>query len=437
MRTSRTAGLLVVGVLAGLAWAVPPAAPRFGPGHRLEGLPVSDAPAPVYAADPGHWLNELSALLFTWTQVPEEVGGALPGEHPAVDFYVKGWQFKKRKGGAADRATFGGDVRVSAVVSVDAARRAKLLPALDRLSTPEKVAAVPELRAPLARLLLQWDVLSLWWRLESDQKWKAGDPELLAAMARTVKALALPRAALERLPAGTDGLLEQFAGKDAPRSPAEPYLPPDMLRPAGSAWVEVDRKATKLFRGDVALRASRVYLRAGTRAAGVEVVEAAARADRPNIPDGTEVGVVMTLIGFDPDLTPVATPVVDEVRVRRLTGPFRLAADNPTSSHDGVDHWIYYRSRAGTLLGGAPFRFVPDTAQALFLEYGSAKHTTFAAQCALCHRAEVNTPSIPRGISVLNPHNRPRVATDPAARDRAAVAEISPVAERLRARAGE
>ena len=417
--------------------AAPPAV-RFPVGHAREGLPTTADPVAVYAADPAHPLNELHALLFTRTQVPEEVGAALPAERPgpAAAFFVKGWQFGKRKGTDADRGVFGGDVRVTAVTAVEPARRERLLVRLGGLATAEQVAAVPELRNPVARLLLQWDVLSLWWRLEADRKWATDDAPLLTALARTVRALAQPKATLEGLPAGTAELARQFAGRDRPAGPAVPYLPALPLAggPAGG-WVEVDRKASKLFRGDVALRASRIFLDAGGRERSARLGAAAGeKGGRPDVPAGTEVALVMSLVGFDPDLTPVPTPVVDEVRVRRLSGPFALAADNPTSSKDGVDQWVYLRSRAGSVAGGEAFRFLPDTTQGLFVEYGSAKHTTFAAQCALCHRADINTPTQPRGVSVLNPSSRPRLADDPAGRGRAAVEEMRPVADRLRDR---
>lgn len=434
---------LVVTVPAG-ALPVAPAprpAPRFPIGHAREGLPVSEAPVPVYARSPEHRLNELHALLFTQEQVPEEVAAVLPGERADrrdADFFVKGWQFGKRKGGIDDRAAFGGDVRVSALTSVGTDRRTRLVELLSTLAIADQVAAIPELKAPLARVLLQWDVLSVWWRLETNRKWGVSDDDLLAALAKTVRALALPRSTLDTLPAGTAELTKQFAAHDRPKGGAVPYLPALPLdgKPSGG-WVEVDRKAGKLFRGDSALRASRIFLNAGDRASSVALVGAATeKAGKLEVPQGAEVAVVMSLVAFDADLNPVAVPVIDEVRVRRLSGPFKLAGDNPTSSRDGVDHWMYFRSRAGSVLGGDTFRFVPDTAQGLFLEYGSAKHTTFAAQCALCHRADINTPTMPRGVSVLNPINRPRIADDTTNRYRTAEDEMKPVADRLRTRLG-
>lgn len=427
--------------LGGLALVAVGAEPeRHPPGHEREGLPTSDSPVPTYAPKADHWLNELHALLFTQTQIPRDVASVLPGERAAskatdAEFFVKGWQFGKRPGVEKDRATFGGDVRVSGLTSLDEKRRERLLELLNRLDSRERVGAVGELKSPLARLLLQWDVVSVWWRLEQDRPWKIEpDIELFRAFALAARALALSPAEMEKLPTGFGEIRKQFARADKPKTPKEAYLPPDRVGEAkDSPWVEVERKSTKLFRGDVALRASRVWVNAGTRDRSLNLVEGAVQPGAlPVPPEKTEVALALSLVGFDENLAPVATGVIDEVRVRRLTGPFERSAENATSSKDGVDHWVYFRSRPGSLWGGNAFRFVPDTAQSLFLEYGSAKHTTFAAQCALCHRSEVNTARVPRGILSLNPSSKPRPALDPFARLRLAEEEMRPVAARLR-----
>ncbi|VTS00768.1 hypothetical protein [Tuwongella immobilis] len=419
----------------------PGAQTRHPLGHAHEGLPLRETGLPIYAPQPDHWLNDLHAALFTQAMVPADVGGVLPGEMRGKnpqEFFIKGWQFAKRKGEDADLTTFGGDVRVSAVIAIDDARRKRLLAGFARISTPEQVQAIPELRSPLRRLMLQWDILSVWWRWESDRKWSYEDSEVRIAAAKSIRALAQPRAVLESLPSGRDELLQQFANHSVPGPAALPYLPPSVLvRDAQSEWVEIDRKASKLFRGDVALRNSRVFLRAGTRDQAAAIVEAAAKKNRPAIPDQTEVALEMTLIGVDPEFNPVVTPVIDEFRIRRLSGPFQIAAANPTSSKDGVDHWVYFRARTQLDATQNLFRFIPDTTQGLFLEYGSAKQTTFGGQCALCHRADINTPTLPRGISTLNWNALPKIATDPKVRIQAVVSEMTRVTEQLRSRVAE
>ena len=74
---------------------------------------------------------------------------------------------------------------------------------------------------------------------------------------------------------------------------------------------------------------------------------------------------------------------------------------------------MFARTRRGSLVApdeGA-FRFVPDTAQSLFLEYGTAKHTTYAAQCALCHRATNGGGQAPSGVRMLSRFAEPKSIT--------------------------
>lgn len=155
-----------------------------------------------------------------------------------------------------------------------------------------------------------------------------------------------------------------------------------------SAWLEVGRNSSALFKADRSLHASRVYINAGDRPATRELIESAALLDGPQVavPQQTETILVQQLIGFDDQLRPVVTPVIDDLRVRSLHGPAERSAGNRSSSRDGSNHWIYYRTRLGSLRKNVPtFRFVADSDQSLFVEYGTLKHATFAAQCALCH----------------------------------------------------
>ncbi len=417
-------------------------------GHSREGLPESEKPIPTYASDPNHWLNELHSLLFVQSHIPDEIGGVLPEERARLnlsdeEFFNKNWQFNKRPGDQSDLKPFGGDVKISAVITVDELRRQKLLSLLSNLETREKVNQVPELTSPMSRLMLQWDILSVWWRFEGSKKWKLEQtPEnivLLESMAKAIESLAQPKETLASLPDGKRELLKQFPTQES-RGTSEPYLPASLFeRGESSGWVEVDRKSSKLFIGRESLRASPTFINAGSKEASVKLVQEAAAMtnDSPmlDVPVGTEVALVLTLVGIDETLSPVAAPVLDEVRIRRISGPFDLSAGNATSSKDGVEHWIYYRSRPGTMLKkDQPFRFIADTSQGLFLEYGSAKHTTFAGQCALCHRTNLNFSTHPKGISMLRPHGNPRVVDDPMTRYRLVEDEMSVVSETLKAR---
>lgn len=405
-------------------------------GHAREGLPPTADAQPVYGPEIDSPLNQLHRLLFIDTLVPEEVQAGLPTERTKSgiaddDFYVAGWYFKKSAGTESHRGIFGGDVRISPRRSFRADERQKLLDLL------REVAASPQssnLHDPLTRLMVQWDVLSVWWALE---KAKLDDTELLVELARTVQALAQPAAVLQSLDSGIDDIRAHFSGGDASDT-SNPYFPSGFMVPddPGPAWVEVARKSSPLFQANRSLRSSLVYLSAGDHERTVHLIESAnvlAGAQLP-VPMETQAILVQKLVGLDGDLHPVATPVIDELRIRTMSGAAELAPDNPTSSRDGSNHWIYMRTRFGsTRADVSDFRFVPDTSQTLFTEYGSLKHATYAAQCALCHRRTHNGGQSPEGIHVLAKHTHPRVAVANE-RDALAEQEMSEVVEKLKQR---
>lgn len=408
-------------------------------GHAREGLLVAERPLPVYADDLEHPLNRLHAALFIATLVPDEIGSALPGERAAADeaFFAPKWYFGKRAGKPDDAAVFGGDVRFSPLQKLDGERADALRTLLATLQTRAQVDAIVELEAPLMRLLLQWDLLSMWWRCERDN---TADDATLLAMARAIEALAQPRAVLAALAAGTDELRRAHGAKDdATPDTARPYFPADLLAKA-TTFVEIDRNDMALFHAERSLRAVRAFVRVPAgRAAGETVVRAAAAAGKegplPEIPLGSEVALALSLLAVDQDLAIVATPVVDEVRLRRITGARELRADNG-SSRDGMSHWVYFRSRRASRDPDAAhaFRFVPDTTQAMFLEYGTLKHTVYFAQCALCHRLVGGSNQTPGGITSLGRYAGARVCEDPGTRLHRAETQAQTIGERLRAR---
>lgn len=410
------------------------------PGHVAEGLPADATAVRAYSPDPASPLNEMVTKLYQAERVPAEVAAALPSERAALGeddaaFFKPGWYFRKRAGVEADRLVVGGDVRTSPVeglASQDAARVVELLGLID---SPEKVDAIPELRPPVARLMLQWDLWNALRRLESA---KDADPALLRMLAKAVRACGQPEGVLRGLPSGVDGLRSRFAGgrKDDRRSP---YLPDGLLSDASdSPWVEMDRQSTKLFHGASSYRAARVFVNAGSRDASRALVEAAAKGEGngpARVPDGTEAAIVLSLVGLTPELAPVATPLIDEVRVRALVGPRELDPASDTSSRDGLNIWSYLRTRHGTNVDpdAGPFRFAPDTTQSIFLEYGTAKRTTYAAQCALCHRNTGDGGQVDGGFRSLGKYAKPRVVDSPDARLRLAEREVAGAVAKLRA----
>lgn len=412
-----------------------------GAGTEREGLPLNESPVPIFFGEGATELNRLVGLLFTESLIPEEIQAALPSERKRnsqsdSEFYQDGWYFLKRKGEPTDRGVFGGDVRVSPRRGFNATDRLELLKLLAEFSTREKVDSKPPLRSPIGRLLVQWDVLSLWWHLERS---KSDDKELLSAMARAVASLAQPEAELRSLPSGLNEL-SAFAF-DSPTPTKVPYFPKnfDLAAPEKSGWLEVGRRSSTLFRADRTVRSSRVFLNAGDPATTRSVIDQAADvgAGKYSVPEGTKTILIQQMIGIDDHLNPIATDVVDEFRIRVMQEPKVLSHDNPTSSRDGSSHWIFMRTRYGSVRGDVPdFRFVPDTAQSLFLEYGTQKHAGFAAQCALCHRRTKTGGPDTSGIRVLSATAKPFVING---RDRLALAEseMKTVIERLKQRLDE
>ncbi len=428
----------------------PPSDPTHPVGHDREGLPTSTAPQPVWAADPAHPLNRLHAALFVAERVPDEIGATLPAERRRADvdddaFFRGRWTFHMRKGDAitpSDAAIFGGDVRISPVEDLRGERGATVRTLLADLSTRAHVEAIPALATPLARVLLQWDLLFVLWRHEQNGN---ADAATLDALARAIDALALPRATLAALPSGVDALRAHVRGDPTDRT--KPYMPEQLLAPSlddgttvdtTNGWREIARDEKALFHATRSLRAARIFVRAGDGAATEAFVAASAAAtdaaSTPTAPLGTEVALVLSLVAIDDAGQAFATPVVDELRIRRVTGPAELHPDNG-SSRDGWSQWIHMRSRARSVLGAEqPFRFVRDTAQSLFLEYGTAKHTTYFAQCALCHRRTSTGGQDPDGIKALGRYGKPSVERDATARLRIAERQFAPIVEKWRAR---
>lgn len=415
-------------------------------GHEREGLPASAGSRAMYAADPEHALNRLHTLLFVSERRPTEIGASLPAERARqglddAAFFEGKWYFQSRKGESitdADIRLFGGDVRVSPVEDLRGERGAQLRQLLSQLDTREEVEAIPELHAPLARLMLQWDLTFVWWRIErvaAEGGTPAADPETLVALASAIRALALPRAVLEALDSGASALAPTGNPGDRTRA----YLPAGLFGGAADdPWREVARDEKALFHATNSLRAARVFVRAGDGEATERLIARSAAvtdaASTPVLELGIEAALVMSLVVLDDTLAPMATHVIDEVRVRRVSGPAELRPDNG-SSRDGWSHWIHLRTRRGSVLGSEPvFRFVPDTAQGLFLEYGSPKYTTYFAQCALCHRRTNSGGQDPDGIRALGRYGKPSVERDPVSRSRMAERQFEPIAAALRGR---
>lgn len=407
---------------------------RFPVGHPDAGLPMSDHPLAVYHQSAEHPLNRLHQLLFIADLVPEEINGSLPRELDAKTDVAKPWYFRKRAGAASDHKLFGGDVRVSPVLTWPSDRTASFL------AVANEVLALPMTPqdsglSPLSRLMLQWDLLSVWWRLEQ----QAGTPsEVLYALAKLIQLTAQPESVLRALPTGWNEGRTQFIANEPTNSAATPYFSADEILSGKQGWVELARRSTKLFVSPQSIRSSRVFLRLPENAdlpAWMEAQSAASKSPDKRPPQRIETAMILSLIGITTELEPVATPFIDEIRFRTVFGADEAVDLSQTTTRDGSNLWLYFVDRQQTFSTGTPrYRFVSDENQAIFPEYGSAKHATYSAQCTLCHRLTNSGNQTVAGVRSLSTVAKPQVSSDPQHRYRLAESQMQVATERLKLR---
>ena len=77
------------------------------------------------------------------------------------------------------------------------------------------------------------------------------------------------------------------------------------------------------------------------------------------------------------------------------------------------------------------FREIDMESQELFRDYGTRKHTTYAAQCTLCHRRSNTPDEAIAGFSALRVSAKPRIA-QPGERRRLAEGEVLRFLDKLR-----
>lgn len=376
--------------------------PRHPAGSPDQGLPTAPGAFAPYHVDAEHDLNRIFRAIYLVECVADEVGTALPREHgePAA-FYVAGWVHRKRDGTDADLRWFGGDGRQLPTEGFAAEAATELRQRLDGLGAEHRRQL---LDPPELAVLFQHDLLRLGQRLlDTDQ-----NPELLPALLRAARLVALDdteRARLRNplalaLPAG--GLPER--GADAP-------WPTEFGGAKDSPYREVLRRSTKLFDAERTLLWSRLFLAHPDGPAALQTLlpkaaVAGTKAINPSVPLGFRAVLIQGIVALGSDGQCHATPVVVDVRTQRLTNRDPLAATNATFTHDGIDFGIWQLERTA-LRGGdlaRTFRHVAPDDQDLFRDYGSLKHTTYRAQCTLCHR-NTDTPEPELGgFPVLRPH---------------------------------
>ncbi|HEX6812415.1 MAG TPA: hypothetical protein VF384_12375 [Planctomycetota bacterium] len=387
-------------VLALLLPVLPAAAQdgrRHGPEHNLRGLPASAAAFVPYHQESEHALNRLFRLLWLAELTPSEVGTVVdPGERR----WTAGWVHEKRAGTAADRRLFGGDGRLLPLEDLTA-------DAVDASSTllRDLIANADLRRELLARpelaVLCQHDLLRAAERLLDVGRHQ----DIVPLLHRASLAIALPAATLASLRDPLRLLLADAAGKDLAAAL------PTALGGRDASLREVTRRSTRLFDAEKTLLWSSVFLAHpdGVDALGAMLPEALtgeAAKKGPMVPVGFRAVLVQGLVAVDADGRPRATPLVFDVRTQRLANREPLAAGNTTFTHDGIDFGIWQLERQGLRLGvpAGFFRRIEADDQDLFRDYGTAKHTTYRGQCALCHRLSGTPEPHLGGFPVLRPH---------------------------------
>jgi hypothetical protein len=193
-------------------------------------------------------------------------------------------------------------------------------------------------------------------------------------------------------------------------------LPQNLLRAEPSAngpYFEILRNSTRIFDASHTLAWSRVFIAWPDSALGLpEFLSASPRNPGAEIPVGTVSVLAQGVVAVDETGRPRTTPLVFDLRVKWLTNREPLSAGNRTTTRDGIQIRAYELRRASLRQKayGRLFRPVHDEDQALFRDYGTLKHTTYAAQCALCHRLHGVPDTRLGGFITLSSGAKPRLA---------------------------
>jgi hypothetical protein len=398
-------GILIYVIFFALVLILPAEAleERYPVGHPDQGLPHPDFVLSPYHEDPNHVLNRIFKASFLVTIAPAEVGLALPREHrDPAEFFRKPWYFAVRPGTSADQKLFGGDTRLlsrDAFTSGEAKAFAGALAEMDG-EVVRTLNGRPELT-----VFFQHDLLRVAERLMETGR----NPELLKLIEAAIKRVALTSRQLSQLPS-TYELGLKFGSIDF-------NLPSNLLRvepPLEGHYVELLRQSTSLFNASHTLAWSRVFVAWPTSPKGLtDFLSADLKKARLNVPVGTTSVLVQGIVAIDDQGRPYATPLVFDIRVKWLANRDPMSVENRTTTRDGIQIKAYelrrmsLRKNANNHL----FRALHDDDQACFRDYGALKHTTLAAQCAVCHRLHEVSDAHLGGFITLSPSAKPSPAT--------------------------
>jgi hypothetical protein len=357
------------------------------------------------------------------TTIPEEVGLALPREHrDPNEFFEKPWYFAIRPGTPVDQKLFGGDARLLPLDGFTSAE-AKVFTKLLAEVNGEVVGALKS--RPESAVFFQHDLLRVAERLMDTRR----NPKLLEPITAAIKRVALTPEQLSQLPS-TYELGLKFGSINF-------NLPSNLLHtepPIDGPYVELLRQSTSLFDASHTLAWSRVFVAWPTSPKGLmDFLSIHSKNTRVEVPVNTTSVLVQGIIAVDDQGRPRATPLVFDLRIKWLANRDPMSLNNRTTTRDGIQIRAYELRRISLRQGANDrlFRALHDDDQALFRDYGTPKHTTQAAQCAVCHRLHEVSDAHLGGFITLGPSAKPRPAATGLERLRLAEYEVLQFLARL------
>jgi hypothetical protein len=376
------------------------ASQRHPEGSADRGLPSDAEASRPYHEDREHLLNRIFRTLYFVTTVPDEVGAALPREQGASpDFWVPGWVHRKRPGAATDQRWFGGDGRQLPVEGFAPQAAEQLAAMLQQIGAAEaKLLRNP----PELAVLFQHDLLRLGQRLLDTRQ----NPGLLPQLRQAAMTVALPASMLAQL---QNPLLAARQAGFRPDHPALPRWPAALGGDADSPFREILRKSTRLFDAERTLLWSRLWLhhpQGPAELARILPQPGSSKGTNPTVPIGFAAILAQGIVAMADDGSLHATQVVVDLRTQWLANRDPLSHENPTFTHDGIEFGIWQLEREAWRRGdhAKALRAVAADDQDLFRDYGTLKHTTYRAQCSLCHRnSDTPEPEL-GGFPVLRHH---------------------------------
>jgi hypothetical protein len=284
---------------------------------------------------------------------------------------------------------------------------------------------------PELAVLFQHDLLRVAERLMETGR----NPELLKPILAAVTRVALPSDQLAQLTSTYELGLKHKSINAA--------LPLDLLRaepPSNGSYIELLRTSTSLFNASHTLAWSRVFVSWPTsRQDIIRFLSTHSKGAIGEVPVGTTSVLVQGVVSVDDQGRPRATPLDFDVRVKWLANRDPMSVQNRTTTRDGIQIRAYEMRRMSLRQNAHDhlFRALHDDDQALFRDYGTLKHTTLAAQCAVCHRLHDVSDANLGGFITLAPSARPRLAKTGAERLRLAEREVQQFLVKLRKAGGD